>query len=121
MKFIFPNDKKFAVDLILQRTGFLVDSGYGDLLKEWTLSGTTTGIKQLASNKEWMKEFLNYCVKTANLDAEQIMNAILPIKSLSTVCSIGPGNCLVELILALKIKASEEKEYQFLIIYRKNM
>ena len=92
-----PNNEKFLVDLVLQRTQYLISSGYGNLVSEWTKTGSTDGIKKLLKNDDWRTSFLNNCVESSQTDMQMIEGIASSLPKNPVIASIGPGNCFVEL------------------------
>ena len=101
------NNEKFLVDLVLQRTNYLVSSGYGHLVAEWTKTGSTNGIKQLLLDHKWKSEFLNQCIKSSQEDASLIISSLSDLPKNPVIASIGPGNCFVELLISRQLNPSQ--------------
>ena len=99
----FPSDKIFLLNLILQRTKYVVDTGYGDAINEWQSTGNTKRLEELLDNRSWRSGFLNDVVKGAWNDALVIASEIKSDLSHKNICSIGPGNGIVELFLVYKL------------------
>ena len=100
-KLVTPDDIQFIVNLILQRTGFLIKNGHTKAINEWTTTGSTKSIEALASNPSFLKEFLLFTLDTARVDAKMIADTCLQHKlNVESFVSIGCGNGLVEYFLA---------------------
>ena len=96
---VIPRDKRFLLDLILQRTGYLIESGNGKALNEWTETGSTLLLENLIDDDVWRKNFLSYILDSASEDAESLASALHSNSKSNVICSIGPGNGIVELLL----------------------
>lgn len=105
-KLLIPTDQGFLINIMLQRTGYLIEQGLGSLISDWTSSGDVSGFSKLAKNPEFVRSFLEYTLKTAKEDARGILNSTIKhgCKNTESIASIGCGNGFVELYLAKLMK-----------------
>ena len=102
---VFPiDDPVWIADLVLQRTGPINTLGGQSALLEWLRSGDRAPLEALCSDE-------SFVVKYLDIVAAEAFNEAVPLYSYlggdRRVCSIGPGNGLVELFLSLNAGVAE--------------
>ena len=83
----------------MQRTGYLIETGNGKALNEWIESGSTLLLENLIDDDAWRENFLTYILDSSSSDAESLAGALHSNSRSNVICSIGPGNGIVELFL----------------------
>ena len=107
MKISLPFSEEDYINLLLQRTDFIVKNGLDSALSHWANSGSTEGIKELISNKPFMQEYLEDTLKKCQLEATNIISHVKQTSShIESFLSIGCGNALVEMFIAQQIRPS---------------
>ena len=95
----FPiDDPTWIADLVLQRTGPLSVLGGQDALGEWFRTGNRAPLESLCSNEVFVTRFLDIVAGEALAEAKPLCELV---RGRKRVCSIGPGNGLVEYFLLL--------------------
>ncbi len=101
-----PAATDFWINLILQRTSYLLTSCEGnEAFQAWCKDGDTTGLIKICENSEWRRKFANFILQSAKKETNQILDHLKHTeKRVSSLCSIGPGNGFIELYLCKAIK-----------------
>jgi hypothetical protein len=103
---LIPRDEAFLLNLVLQRTQYLIETGNSQAISNWTQTGDTQLILGLIQDDTWRIGFLNNTIKSANDDAQSIISSLPNSPHGGVITSIGPGNGIVELILSYHLKPS---------------
>jgi len=105
-KLVIPTDRGFLINLMLQRTGYLIEQGLGSIISDWTSSGDVSGFSKLIKNTKFIRSFIKYTLQTAEKDAGGILNSTIKHggQNAESIASIGCGNGFVELYLAKFLK-----------------
>ena len=64
----------------MQRTGYLIESGNGRAIKEWTESGSTLLLENLIDDDAWRENFIEYVLDTSSSDAESLAGSLHSIQ-----------------------------------------
>ena len=98
-------DADWLVDLVLQRTGPALSMASrelrleaGSALDAWFTSGDRGPLTSLCQNREFVAPFIDEALRGAHKEATEILN-LAPRVNFGRLCSIGPGNGIVELFL----------------------
>ncbi len=98
-------DADWLVDLVLQRTGPALSMSSrelrleaGSALDAWFASGNRGPLRSLCENREFVAPYLDEVFRGAYSEATEILN-LAPGVNFGRLCSIGPGNGIVELFL----------------------
>ena len=96
----FYGDVDFIIDLMLQRTDFLIREGHGSAITHWTQTGDIDPLRKLASDTEFTTQFFQYTLDSIETDASNIAKVVSRLKpSIESIASIGCGNGIAELHL----------------------
>ena len=100
MKKEFYGDVEFIVDLMLQRTDFLIKEGHGSAITHWTETGDIDPLRSLAGDNEFTTQFVRYTLDAIEADANKIAKVVTRLKpKIESVASIGCGNGIAEMHL----------------------
>lgn len=101
MDISLPGNLEFWINLILQRTSYLLSTKEGSTaFQKWCNNGDIQAIAEICEDKAWKKEFATFVLKEAKDEAIQIAEYLKNKNSkISSICSIGPGNGFIELYL----------------------
>ncbi len=107
MEIKFQKDKKFITNLILQRTGSYISLGGAPQISKWTSTGETDHLLDYLQKNNLVEKYLQSTFNEIQTDINQLLEKIGDTKDLlsGATFSIGPGNCLFELLLYKKLKA----------------
>jgi len=97
------DDPVWMADLVLQRTGPLLTLGGGHVLAEWVHTGNRQPLETLCSDPGFVSQYLDVVVGEALVEAESLEPLL---DGQARLCSIGPGNGLVELFLCRNTNAN---------------
>lgn len=107
MEIILPFSQEDYINLLLQRTDFIVKSGLDSAVSDWANTGSTEGFKELISNKSFMRKYLQDTLAKCQSEALSIADHVKQNTNTSeSFLSIGCGNALVEMFIAQQIRPS---------------
>lgn len=94
---LFRQGTDFIVNLLLQRTGYLVQAGFGSAIADWELTGSLESLKILASDNIFLDGFIESIRSSIAADVKAICAGVsLHDGPVETLVSIGCGNGLLE-------------------------
>ena len=107
MKITLPFSQEDYVNLLLQRTDFLVKNRFGNIISEWTKTGSTEGFEKLISDKSFMQKYIQDCLESCQSEALNIVSHAKEVKcNGESLLSIGCGNAIIEMFVAKQIQPS---------------
>ena len=100
---VFPNNKEFLANYILQRTDIFIKSGGGRVLNSWLNGSNKIGLANYLINQKKVKTFLDHTVYAIKKEVDELISSF-DLKKIDNIVSIGPGNGILELLLLRKIE-----------------
>lgn len=99
MQIRIPTDPDFISNLVLQRTAPFLKLGGKNALNDWFDAGSSEGLFKFLNDNKLVDEFLHLAFEEILTEIKSFRK-ILPQNCLDTIVSIGPGNGIIEFILA---------------------
>jgi hypothetical protein len=103
IEIVFPNDRLFLANLIIQRTGSFTEIGGREALRTWFRTGEKAQLYNFLSDNKLIETYLRETVAACDQEALALVSE-LPPDCFHHIVSIGPGNGLLELCLFKKTR-----------------